>query len=184
MKMSYPYQTEVLLLLYSPFQQLDIYDTVGVEKKVAATICPVRDSFEMESHILLMKVLDNRDGMLCAVVMMDNFMLEEDEKGYDKYDEKCEMWKDTSYLGWINKDNLGAIPLPDEDHVIELYNDVNDESCAICVDWNNDELPDMFRVVDVDVNSVWVQILWTDNKRYWIPPKHQCTQIFSGCTGA
>ncbi len=159
------------VILFSEYQYTYIYDTIGENKQIIHTLNPPADSADAMWWNLT--VYENIDNML-----------------------KVEDWRDEGnfyeggtnvvyFTGWIYKDNLAVYSHVHYGEYVELYDSINATKAALsfsCREWWN-ENTGILRVVDVDLESKWVKILWLDNKEYWLRPKNQCTNHITVCTG-
>lgn len=160
------------VILFSEYQYTCIYDTIGENKQIIHTLNPPADSADAMWWNLT--VYENIDNML-----------------------KVEVWRDEGnfykggtnvvyFTGWIYKDNLAVYLHVHYGEYVELYDSINATKAALsfsCREWWDNEDTGTLRVMDVDLESKWVKILWLDNKEYWLRPKNQCTNHITGCTG-
>lgn len=163
------------VILFSEYQYTYIYDTIGENKQIIHALKPPADSADAMWWNLT--VYENIDNMLKVEVWrIEEALLENGYYG---------LMDITYFTGWIYKDNLAVYTHVHYGEYVELYDSINATKAALsfsCREWWN-ENTGILRVVDVDLESKWVKILWLDNKEYWLRPKNQCTNHITGCTG-
>ena len=164
------------VILFSEYQYTYIYDTIGENKQIKHALKPPVDSADAMWWNLT--VYENIDNMLKVEVWrIEEALLENGYYG---------LMDITYFTGWIYKDNLAVYSHVHYGEYVELYDSINATKAALsfsCREWWDNEDTGTLRVMDVDLESKWVKILWLDNKEYWLRPKNQCTNHITGCTG-
>ncbi len=164
------------LILFSEYQYTYIYDTIGENKQLKHALKPPADSADAMWWNLT--AYENIDNMLKVEVWrIEEALLENGYYG---------LMDITYFTGWIYKDNLAVYTHVHYGEYVELYDSINATKAALSFSWRewwDNEDTGTLRVVDVDLESKWVKILWLDNKEYWLRPKNQCTNHITGCTG-
>lgn len=104
------------------------------------------------------------------------------------YEKKNEMYQIKYYndseeiiSGWIGTAGLSILTIPNSKNETYLYkeNDAN-STCLIIRDF----VQEWVDVLDIDMRSKWLKILWTDGQHYWLPVENQCANGYTACNGA